>query len=224
MKENSEGEIYVTTDSTNLEKIKSGWLQGLDLDNGNTLKSDGKIFKRGDAIASNVILEKNTFTFKGYIEAKCGEFGNCISFLLLSSPQNFEKLKSGLIEMSDNTIFVEPSLKSIYDNFNWKEFLSGKYLANFDFVPGSKSENEIWLCPDGTFRSKIVKKGLLKDEAKEFQGKKKGTWDTSSMGPKGILTLNVDKIGEVSLELGIDNDRIFLNDKRYFVMYTDECK
>jgi hypothetical protein len=126
--------------------------------------------------------------------------------------------------MSDNTIFVEPSLKSIYDNFNWKEFLSGKYLANFDFVPGSKSENEIWLCPGGTFRSKIVRKGLLKDEAKKFQGKKKGTWETSSIGANGILTLQVDKIGAVNIDLGIDNDRVYLNGNRFFAMFTDDCK
>jgi len=221
---NADGEIYVTADTIEIESLKQRWLVGLDLDNGNTLKSDGNIFMRGDALASNVILEGNGASFKGYIEAKCGDYGTCISFLLLCPPQFYDKLKVGLLELSDNTSMVEPSMQSIYDDFDWNKFLSGKYIANFDYVPGAKSENELWLCSDGTFRSKLKRSGFLKEEVKEYQGKKNGNWKTSSVGKTGILTLDINKMGSLEIELTMDNDRLFINGKRFFAMLTDECK
>ena len=221
---NADGEIYVTADTIEVETMKQRWLAGLDLENGNTLKSDGDIFMRGDAIASNVILEGNGSSFKGYIEAKCGDYGMCISFLLLCPPQFYDKLKPGLLELSDNTSMVEPSMASIYDNFDWNNFLSGKYIANFDYVPGAKSENELWLCADGTFRSKLKRSGLLKEEAKEYQGKKSGNWEITSVGKNGTLILDIAKMGILEVDVTMDNDRLFINGKRFFAMLTNDCK
>jgi len=222
---NMDGEIYVTADTTDFETIKKQWILGLKLDNGNTLKSDGELFMRGDALASNVIIEGyGASSFKGYIEAKCGEFGTCISFLLLCPPQFYDSLKEGLLQLSDNTSMVKPSLSSVYEKFDWREFLSGKYVANFDYVPGAKSESEIWLCPDGSFRSKLKRGGTLKNDANEYQGKKSGTWKTSSIGKTGILTLEIDKMDRIDLDLLIENERLFVNGKRFFAMLTNECK
>ncbi len=221
---NMDGEIYVMADTTDYEKLKVNWMEGLELGNGNILMSDGKIFNRGETLASNVVLLNKTTGFKGYIEAKCGPYGACVSFLLLCSSQNFDALKKGVIEMSDNTEFVEPSDKGFYDDFDWKEFLSGKYLASYEYEPGAKSENELWLCPDGTFRSKLKRTGLLKEEAKALQGKQKGTWETSSVGPEGELVLHFAKQDDVELDMLIDEDRIFMNERKYFVMLSDQCK
>lgn len=221
---NLDGQIYVMADTTDYDKIKANWLEGLELGNGNILMSDGNIFNRGNALASNVVLLDKTTGFKGYIEAKCGPYGTCIGFLLLCSPQNYDELIKGLMEMSDNTEFVEPSNKGFYDDFDWKEFLSGKYLASYEYEPGAKSENELWLCADATFRSKLKRTGLLKEEAKTLQGKQKGTWETSSIGPEGKLVLHFAKQGELELNLLIDEDRIFLNERKHFVMFTDQCK
>ncbi len=102
--------------------------------------------------------------------------------------------------------------------------LPGKYIANFDYVLGAKSENELWLCADGSFRSKIKRSGLLKDDVKEYQGKKSGSWETSSIGKSGKLTINIDKMELLEVDLLIENDRLYLNGKRYFSMLTDECK
>lgn len=221
----SDGEIYVAADSSTFDAVKANWMEGLLLDNGSRIKSDGNIFMRGDAMASNIILEGNgAMGFKGYVEAKCGKFGTCITILLTSPPQFFEEQKKAVIEFSDNTQLVKPSKTNIYDDFDWKAFLSGKYLANFAYVPGAKSEDEFWLCPDGTFRSKLKRSGALKNEVKEYQGKKSGSWSTNSVGKTGTLTLDINKMGPVEIDLMIENDRVFLNGYRFFAMLTDDCK
>ena len=46
---------------------------------------------------------------------------------------------------------------------------------------------------------------------------------TGSTGQTGILTLNYDKLPSIEVTLKIDDDRIFLNEKRHFVMKATVC-
>jgi hypothetical protein len=221
----SNGEIYITADAgIDEDQRKSNWLLGLELDNGNVLKSDGKIFKRGNSLASEIILAQKTTNTRGYIETQCGPYGTCASATLLGAPQDFEKMQKALYEFMDAITWVEPNLNADYGDFTWSEYLSGKHLLNYDYVPNAKSENDLWLCPDGTFTTKLKRGGLLKDQAQQYKGSKKGTWETSSVGQMGVLTLNYEKLSPLEVTLKIDDDRIYLNNKRHFVMKATSCK
>ena len=221
----SNGEIYITADAgIDEEQRKSNWLLGLELDNGNVLKSDGKIFKRGNSLASEIVLAQKTTNTRGYIETQCGPYGTCITATLLGAPQDFARMQKALYEFMDKITWVEPNLQADYGDFTWSEYLSGKHLLNYDYVPKAKSENDLWLCPDGTFTTKLKRGGLLKDQAQQYKGNKKGTWETSSVGQTGVLTLNYEKLPPLKVTLKIDDDRIYLNDKRHFVMKATVCK
>ena len=219
-----EGEIYVTADSINTEILKERWLRGLDLGNGNTLKSDGEIFMRGDVIASKVILSSKTTDNKAYIEAKCSEYDRCVGGLLVAAPQNYEELKKGLEEFLDNMTFEAPSTANIYASFEWKKYLSNKRLMNFTFAQGGKAVNEIRICENGTFNMKLKRTGQLKKNAADYKGKSKGTWETSSVGPYGKLVLHFAKLPDLEIDLLIEDDQVFINEKRYFLMYGATCK
>jgi hypothetical protein len=221
----SNGEIYITADAgIDEEQRKSNWLLGLELGNGNVLKSDGKIFKRGNSLASEVVLAQKTTDGKGYIESQCSPYGTCVSATLLGAPQDFEKMQKALYEFMDKITWVKPNLQGDYGDFAWSEYLSGKHLLNYDYVPKAKSENDLWLCPDGTFTTKLKRGGLLKDQAQSYKGKRKGNWETSSVGQTGVLTLNYEKLLPLKVTLKIDDDRIYLNDKRHFVMKATDCQ
>jgi hypothetical protein len=221
----SNGEIYVTANQNlSEEEIKKNMIAGLELDNGNVLKSDGMIYKRGNSIASQIVLAEKTSDDRGYIETQCGPFGICISATLFAAPQDFDKLQKSLYEFMDAISWVEPNLEADYGDFDWHEYLSDKHLLNYDYVPNAKAENDIWLCPDGTFTTKLKRGGLLKSEVQNYKGTKKGTWTTSSMGQNGVLTLNYAKLPPLEVVLKIADDRIFLNDKRHFVMKATVCK
>lgn len=219
-----DGEIYVTADSINAEILKERWLQGLDLGNGNTLMSDGNIFMRGDVIASKVVLRSKTTDKKAYIEAKCSEYDRCVGGLLVASPQNYDELKKGLEEFLDNMTFEAPSTASIYASFDWKKYLSNKRMMNYTFAQGGKAVNEIWICENGTFNMKLKRTGMLKHNAKDYKGKSKGTWETSSVGPTGKLILHFAKLPDLEIDLLIENDQVFINEQRYFLMYGATCK
>jgi hypothetical protein len=219
-----DGEIYVMGDSVDYDIMKQRWLQGLDLGNGNTLLSDGRVFERGDGIASKVILKNRTTDYKAYIEAKCSDYDRCVGGLLVAAPQNYEKLKKGLIEFMDNMTFAAPSKESIYAFFNWQEYLSNKYLMNYTPAREGKSENEIRLCENGTFLMKLKRTGQLKNDAEAYKGKTTGTWETFSSGPTGKLLLHFEQLPDLELSLLIENDQVFINSKRYFLMYGATCR
>ncbi len=221
----SNAEIYVTTDAIiSKDQRKANWLEGLELGNGNVLKSDGNIIDRGKSMASNIVLQQETTDTKGYIETQCGPYGMCISATLFSSSQDFEKVKQSLISFMDSLSWVEPNLQADYADFNWHEFLSGKQLLNYDYVPNAKAQNDIWLCPDGSFTTKLKRSGLLKGQVADYKGTKKGTWETASIGQNGILILTYQKLPVLEVSLKIEDDRIYLNDKRHFAIKATVCK
>ena len=222
----SDGQIYVTADTSSYEEIKAGWMRGLSLDNGNVLRSNGDIFERGDGIASEVVLVGGSEGkgYRAYIEGKCSDFGVCIVYFLVVPEQHFESGKKGLQAFADNTNLVRPDPTSIYSSFDWKGFLANKYLASFEYQPGAKSENEIWLCGDGTFRSKLKRGPELKAEGREYQGKKNGTWKTTSVGQDGMLQLTFKNLTPIEVPLRIEEDRIFINGRRHYALLSDKCR
>jgi len=220
----SNGEIYVSvSEQMDESQRKEVWMAGLELGNGNVLRSDGNIFKRGKSLVSNLALKDKTTNTKAYIELQCGPYGKCISATLVAAPQDFVTLQQALYEFMDALSWVEPNQDAEYGDFDWHKFLSGKHLLNYDYVPQAKAENDIWLCPDGTFTTKLKRSGLLKDQVKEYKGTNKGIWETSSKGQTGELMLKYEKLPVLKVSLKIDDDRIFLNNKRHFVMKARDC-
>ena len=220
-----DGEIYIYAGpAVSPEQRKDNWLTGLDLGNGNVLKSDGNIFTRGSAMASKLVLSENTSYKTAYIEALCGPYNWCITATIIGAPDGFDKMQKALYEFMDAIIWLEPREGGMYGDFNWHEFLAGKHLLNHNYVPSAKMENDIWLCSDGTFTTKLKRGGSLKDQAQEYKGTNKGTWETTSVGQKGILILNYEKLPPLKVNLEIKDEQIYLNDRRHFAMRAGVCE
>jgi hypothetical protein len=205
--------------------MKAGWSQGLELDEGKVLKSDGNFEMKGDLLMSAVILTgTDTNINKGFIAGRCGEYGRCISALLICEEKYLEDMKKSVDEFLESVEFVSPIIKNEYDGFDWKLFLGNKKFIHYGNTMGTKSENEVWLCEDGSFMSKLKRTGVVKGDIGKYKGKHKGTWSTSSFGKTGTLTLNFDKLPPVEVELLIEEEQIFLNGKRHVVLSASMCK
>ena len=220
----SNGEIYISVrKAIPIEERKENWLAGLDLGNGNILKSDGNIFTReGGGLATNLMVEQKTSDRQGYLELNCGD-EYCLTATLFSSPQDFDRLKKVLFGFLSTVEWGEPGEFTPYVDFDWNEFLTGKHLLNKDYIQKGKSQNDLWLCPDGSFTTKLKRTGLAKKQAKEYKGTKKGTWETTSVGSTGILTLKYQKLPVLEVKLEIRDEQIYLNDKRHYAIAATEC-
>lgn len=220
----SNGEIYVSVQKTiPQEQRKANWLAGLDLGNGNVLKSDGNISNRdGGGMFTNLMLEEKTSDRKGYIELNCGD-QYCLTATLLSAPQDFERLKEVLFDFLDSIEWGDPNTYTPYADFDWNEFLSGKHVLNKEYIQKGKSQNDIWLCSDGRFTTKLKRSGMAKGQAKEYKGTNSGTWETTSVGPTGVLVLNYKKLPPLEVKLEIRDEQIYLNDKRHYAIIASSC-
>lgn len=220
-----DGQIFVLGDTTNFETMKIGWNIGLELEEGRVLKSDGDIKVKNGVLSSKVILTGGqNKAYTGFIAARCGEYGRCIAALLTCEVRYLEEMKKSVHEFLGSVVFVDPIMKDEYDGYDWKQFLTNKQLIHYDNVIGSKSVNEVWLCEDGTFLSKLKRTGVVKGEIGKYKGKHKGTWSTNSFGKTGTLRLNFDKLPPVEVDLLIEDNHIFLNGKRHVALAAAVCK
>ena len=122
----------------------------------------------------------------------------------------------------DNSKLGEPSLGSIYENFDWSEKLKNKYLATYVSNPYVKKNNQVWLCADGTFKSLLRQKGFG-ELTKKQSGKQSGTWEAQGVGAKGELILNFKKAHPLRVEMELKDDKLMVNGIRFYIM-EHQCK
>ncbi|HTE31278.1 MAG TPA: hypothetical protein VK666_12945 [Chryseolinea sp.] len=222
------GEIYVmVNEKTNLQTQRQRWEKGMNLADGLRLESTGEITPRGTEVIGTMgkmVGNNANQQFKIYLEAKCSPAGFCVSYVATADPASFENVKSALQAFVDNTVFTTPSNESPYTNFDWKVFLSGKVLLGIGYEGKSKREDEVSLCADGTFRSNITRTGIFKGQAKEYQGKKKGKWDVTSVKEKATITFTFEKLPPVEIGIEAKDEEIYVRGQRYFVGESEECK
>ena len=227
--DNTIGEIYVMlNEKTDLEGQLKRWKSGVALSDALVLKPEGEISRRGSDVISTVAVmvgeNANNSQLKAYAEAKCSPHGFCLAFLSTSDATNFEKVKKTVQDIVDNTIFKAPSNDSPYKNFNWKRFLSNKILLTMDYEQNSKQVDEVNLCSDGTFHSKLTRTGIFKDKAKDYAGKKEGNWDVESKGERATITFTFKKLPSVDVELVAKDEEIYINGTRYFAGESELCQ
>lgn len=228
---NSTGaEIYTfASDQNDLSRLKESWMKGIPLSESIRIKATD-VQVQGDMISSQIVPEGNAVNTSttGFAVARCGPFNKCITSIGIGPRQTYDQMKSAVESFMSKASFTEPSNVSIYVDFDWKEFLSGKALISLSAMQGASGagtkENEFHLCKDGSFTGRIQKKGAMKQFNESYKGKQSGTWSTESIGETGILKLNFKKLPAVELPVSIKDEKIFVNDERYFAAESEDCK
>ena len=221
------GEMFIiVNEKLDLAGQRKRWEAGSELAPGLKLQLDGGITVReGDILSANgkVVGAQANAQNRVYLEAKCSPYGFCVVAVALADNASLERVKQGVQSLVSSTSFKKPSTDSPYKNFDWKPFLSGKVLLGIGYETGGKKEDEVDLCADGTFESRITRTGIFKDQAKKYQGKKKGTWDVKSNGEKATLTFTFEKLAPVEIELLAKDEEIYVRGARYFVGESERC-
>jgi hypothetical protein len=206
--------IFARKEST--EEILSRWRTGVEVMKGSVAKMEGEPVVEANRIFAEFIPEDDPRK-RILGEARCGEFGYCVSNFVMTNDKQSEELKKVLIDFGNSIHFVEPGVEHLYDNFKWEYYLKGKYIFSFQSNQMYKKENNVWLCSDGTFTSKLKRSGMIKGEIGSYKGNKSGTYTISGMGDTGTLTLNFKKLPPVDVELQIRDDKIYINGIQHFV-------
>jgi hypothetical protein len=222
------GEIYVFgRPEGDLPVMAETWMKGFDLSETIRLKAKKPTLKDGvlsaEVVAVGEYINKGN---KGFAISRCNPNGPCVTMLMVAPIQFYESVKSTVTQMMTSSTFQPPSSLSPYADFDWKEFLSGKVLANYTSIKGGTKESIIHLCTDGTFQSDTKKSGILKNHNPEYRGWLSGKWIVTGTGEEARIQLNFDKKGLAPIEaqLQIKDEKVYSNGGRYFVGDSDKCK
>jgi hypothetical protein len=222
------GEMFIlVNENLDLAGQRKRWESGAELAPGLKLQVDGDITVReGDILSANgkAVGAQANAQNRACLEAKCSPYGFCVVALAITDNASLERVKQALQALVSSISFKKPSTDSPYKNFDWKPFLSGKILLGINQEEGGKKEDEVDLCADGTFESRITRTGIFKGQAKKYQGKKSGKWDVKSDGEKATLTFAFEKLDPVEIELLAKDEEIYIRGARYFVGESERCK
>jgi len=224
MPENSiKDNIFVFAMKEDLPSIQKRWESGIEIATG-----INAFINSEPEVSNNRIYAEFTQTNdanKRIIgEARCGQFGNCITVFALTDERGIVDARKGLKAFTKSIVFVKPGLENIYDNFNWAEYLDGKYIFNFQSNQYYRKENHLWLCKDGSFKTNLKRKGILKEEAKAYTGKKKGKYEIIGTGKFGKIILKFDKAAPLEIDTEIRDDKVIINGFQFFVTAHSNCQ
>lgn len=227
-KDGTSGEVLMfARPEGNLDELIAAWQQGANLTDAIYLSAAGEITREGDMAYAEVTGkgERINTSYKGFIAGRCGPYGPCVTLLMITPQQFYETTRREMLSFMRQSRFVEPNSRSPYENFDWKEFLSGKVLVTYSLSGQGKRENMIHLCEDGTFSSSIRQSGFLKQENKAYLGKNSGTWQVEGSGPETTLRLAFDKkkIPAFDVVLNIEDEKVYAAGERYYAGYSDHC-
>lgn len=221
---NADGYMFINANPMELSQLRKEWNYHLSLTDELVIKLKGEPKIDGNRMIGEFDVTGSRVPYLGYAVAIDGGHGWTLTMSLLSPVDRFDEFRRNFDQLVASSTVEEPSIGSIYGDFDWPEFLKNKYLMSYLSSIQYKEQDEIWLCSDGTFRSKIKSKGKLVVEKSEYKGKKKGTWHAEGIGEKGELYLTLPKNNDVVLDLEIKDDKIFINGGRFFALENTQCK
>jgi hypothetical protein len=222
------GEIYMFgKEQGDLKTMRESWIKGFDLTETMRLKASNPTLTEG-TLSSEVVAVGESINegYRAFAIARCNPDGPCVTLLALMPKQFYEEIYKVATEVMAKSTFETPSNVSPYANFNWRKFLSDKQFFAYAYVEGASKDNRVQLCADGTFTSDIQKKGWMKNENQQYNGRNSGHWIVDGVGDQTTMHLTFKKkdVPPMDIVLSIKDEKIFANGERYFVGESKKCK
>jgi hypothetical protein len=224
----SDDQIYVLANiDATIEDIENTWNEGIDLGYGLSLKPKNQVIAKEQSVSAEFVSDntksgkRRTFGF-----GKCGPFQVCVT-AFVSGPDSFgDENFDALNRLIESVTFVAPQPEASEEYVDWSEFFKNKYVYAFETSKRNKKINQIWFCDDGTFTSKLTRRGKLSDKPnKHMLKKKRGSWTVSGKGANGELTINFDdqRVPEFSVIVEMMDGKLFINGNRHYRNVIREC-
>lgn len=222
---NQEAYMFINVHQKSLEQLRSDWDGVFALTPGITITLKGDVKTEPNKMIGVFNVTGTKEEARAYAEAIDGGHGYIFVFILLAPARDYDVRMVSLKQLIAGSSFEAPSISSLYDDFNWPDFLPDKYFTSFISSREIVQKNHIWICADGTFKTKIKSGGLIKvkGDKTDYKGTRKGTWTADGIGPKGKLILNFEKKPPLTVDLEIRDEKIYLNGFRYFGLHYSNC-
>lgn len=196
-------------------QIRNNWSDGFELASGLEVKLSDSISTTPKGMFAKV-QSTGSNKAKGYLLAKCGDFGYCITALMFTSANNFKPFEGSQFGFLDALTFRQPVERK--EVFDWRKNLTGKMLFTYERHGSSSLEDKIWLDYDGSFKSKSKRTGVFKGSAGKYHGSKKGVYTikNETNDSPAQLILDFDKLPPITFELTVRDHKYYMNQRIFF--------
>ncbi|MBU2914731.1 hypothetical protein [Reichenbachiella agariperforans] len=207
---------------TSLDKIKNNWKSGFELAPQLDIQLRAKPTMTEDLLIAPVQTNTNNM-YKGYLIAKCGPYGYCVTVLMYTPQQYISEFENKIEPLLNQVSFTKPRVTDANQTFDWRKNLTGKMIFTFEREESSSQENKIWLYYDGSFKSKTKRTGIFIGSAGKYHGTKKGNYTIINAEGDKPATLQLDfyKQPALTLPLHIVNNQYYINDHLVYFMELD---
>ncbi|MCB9218677.1 MAG: hypothetical protein H6610_04350 [Ignavibacteriales bacterium] len=213
------------------EEIVENAKQGISEENGTFLSLDGELIKSNDKRVGGLFagyLEGQPV--KSYAESLLSPFGGGLSIFVFVEVENFSEYYKDLIKnISESVMFSKP-LENSFSN-EIKQVLSNCRLTHINTYNsgygsgGIQDKIIIDLCETGNFNyydeSQVSISGGDLSGFNSGEKSGSGNWDILKLNNQTILKLNFYSGEFFEYVLTFENDKTFLNGKRYFRTYKN---
>ena len=211
--------VYLIPTDEDLETRLEQWKNGITIISGETFSAKENLKITQNSLKASFASPTNkSLKVVGY--ASHGPYSIGYSMFLTYQHERSFDYGELLDKVSTYISFQKPTPPP---EVSWEDRLLGKYLYSYERKAGSTRINQLWLCNDGTFKSVSKGRGIYKDLNKEYLGSLKGTYEIKGSGRTGSLTLYFKKADPITVELELFKDHMYINGKRFYYAYHNEC-
>jgi len=213
--------VLASLDELTLTEAQQLMAAPINLGDGIVMRPAGEVATEGVTLRADYSVSGTPQPLEGQVVTIIGDHGYSAYFVVAAAPDDFEAVKAAVVNMSESVRLTAPVAAPAPAAGSWQEQLAGKKLSWFYTTSGYTEEDYMWLCPDGRFFRSADSGGFGGGASGAFSGRYAGRWEASGNAQVGTLTLQYNDGDVGSYELTIEDEKLYLDGKRWFREYTD---
>jgi hypothetical protein len=128
---NAEGYMFINANPMDLNQLRKEWNNSLSLTDELVITLKGDPEMNGNRMTGDFEVIGSQKPYQAHAVSIDGGHGWTLSVALLCPVEKFNDFKKSFDQLLASSVVEEPSLGSIYGDFNWAEFLQNKYLMSY---------------------------------------------------------------------------------------------
>ena len=217
-----QGYIFAGIDELTLSEARARMSGEIDVGDV-VLRPAGEVRVEGSALTADYAISGSQMPLLGRVTTLVGDHGYGIFLIATATTEHIEPLREVVGKVIRSVRLSKPVsvATSAGTTGDWTEQLSGRKLSYFFTRTGYTEGDYLWLCANGRFFRSSNSGGFGGGASGAFESKNGGRWEASGGGNGGTLTLIYNDGSTARFTLTIREERLFLDESRYFREATD---
>ncbi len=240
----TQANLFLMGDRMSSEELRRSMGQQIPLDAGVVLQPVSEVRDNNGWLEADYSIPGQP-SLKARIKAQTGTAGIAFAIIAIADDARLEDAMNGADLVARSVTFSEPVQPPAPPGLegNWQDYMKGRYVVRLYTGSGYYEEEHIWLCSDGSFyRNSSAGSADLGGASAAYGGRGEGVWKAEGqLAAAGQLVLRYGATSfegnadfgswqtqggpsELHYDLRMTDDKLYLNDKRWFRDGNQRCR